>query len=156
MPAVHINTANIAGEVRSLVARVTSVRGSSGRARGVRIISGGIIAAIVIAVVVLIVAVIFGIFIFRRHKKQRARRQQEMQKYYGDNRSSIGTEAPSGPAPGQANFGNTSHGYGYGQGAGYGYAHTAQPGQAGYNAQNHGGVPPMAPAYTADHVTHTK
>ncbi|KZL84557.1 hypothetical protein CI238_05232 [Colletotrichum incanum] len=157
MPAVHTNMANIAHEVANLVNRATPGRGSSSVARtgrtGIRVIGGGIIAAIVIGVVVFIVAIILAIFFYRRHKKQRARHQQEMQKYYGDNRYSIGTDAP---APGQAGYGNTIQGYGYSQGTGYGYAHTAQPGQAGYGAQNTGGVPPMAPAHTADHVTHTK
>ncbi|TKW55781.1 hypothetical protein CTA1_4232 [Colletotrichum tanaceti] len=155
MPAVQVDTAKAAREVANLVARVTNSRTSSvsRTARtGMRAIGGGIIAAIVIGGVIFIALLVVAFCLVRRHKRQSVRRQQEMQKYYGDNRSSIGTADPGAPAPGQAGYGNAGQtgGYGYSQGTGYGYAHTAQPGQAGY------GVPPMAPAHTADHGTHAK
>jgi len=160
MPAVHINTANVAREIAGLVTRATSSSfGSASKSahKTARVIGGGIIAAIVIGAVIFIALMLVCAFlVFRRNKKQSARRQQEMEKYYGNNRSSNGADVPAGPAPGQEGFGNPNKGYGYGQGTGYGYAHTAQPGQAGYGAQNTGGVSPMAPAHTADHVTYTK
>ncbi|KAK1635559.1 hypothetical protein BDP81DRAFT_429885 [Colletotrichum phormii] len=161
MPAIQIEATNVARDVAKLVSRVTTSTRIGRTRSGVRVIGGGIIAAIVVGVVIFIAVIIIGICLFRRHKSQSKRRQQEMGKYYGGNgRSSIGTDAPA-PAPGDGNN-NTNTGYGFtqgygqGQNQGYGYAHMAQPGQAGYVAPNNGGVAPMAPAYTADHVTHTK
>ncbi|WYZ44987.1 hypothetical protein EsH8_VIII_000303 [Colletotrichum jinshuiense] len=147
MPALQLEAANMARDIaHTLVSRVTTSRGRS-RTR-VRAVGGGIIAAIVIGAIVFIAIVVLAFCLLRRRKRRTAMRQQEMQKHYGDNRSSIGTNntAPQG-------YGNHNQGYNYNQGQGYGYAHTAQPGQAGYGAQQTGGVPPMAPAHTANHVT---
>ncbi|KAK2030017.1 hypothetical protein LX32DRAFT_638524 [Colletotrichum zoysiae] len=154
MPAVHIDKADVARAMAHLVTRVTPTAKSTHRTA--RVVTGGIIAAIVICAVIFIGFIVCAFLFFRRHQKQRARRRQEMQKYYGNNRSSTGTGAPAGSAPGQEGYGIANNGYSYGQGTGYGYAHTAQPGQAGYGSQNTGGVSPVAPAHTTDHVTHTK
>ncbi|KAK0373634.1 hypothetical protein CLIM01_09005 [Colletotrichum limetticola] len=161
MPAIQVETSNAARDVAKLVARVTTSTRIGRTRSGVRVIGGGIIAAIVVGVVIFLAVIVIGICLFRRHKTQSKRRQQEMNKYYGgDGRSSIGTDAPP-TGPGYGNN-NTSNGYGYtqgygqGQNQGYGYAHMAQPGEAGYMAQSNSGVAPMAPAYTANHVTHTK
>ncbi|KAF9881488.1 hypothetical protein CkaCkLH20_00634 [Colletotrichum karsti] len=154
MPSLPTEASNVARDVAfTLINRATGSKVTSS-GRGVRstarAIGGGIIAAIVIACVVGIAAIILAIFFFRRHKRQRQIRDKEMQKYYGDNRSSMGS---SNYNPNTANntTANPQGGYNYGQG--YGYAHTATPGQYGYGAQNGSGVTGVPPAHTADHVT---
>ncbi|KAE9567928.1 hypothetical protein CGCF415_v012147 [Colletotrichum fructicola] len=151
MPSLPIEAREVALD---LVARVTSSRVSSSGSRvrtGARVIGGGIIAAIVIGAVVGIALIILAFCLFRRHKRQRANHDKEMQKYYGDNRSSMGSinYNPNNTNP----QGGYNYGQGYGQQQGYGYAHTAAPGQYGYGAPNNGGVSGMPPAHTADHVT---
>ncbi|OLN87503.1 hypothetical protein CCHL11_06152 [Colletotrichum chlorophyti] len=158
MPALQVEAAMAARDAINIIARQSIRTGSGGRARrGARAISGGIIAAIVIASVVFIAAILLCCILLRRHSNQRRRREQEMQKYYGDNRSSIGTNPGNNNGPPGYNSG-TTQGYNYGQGyqpgQGYGYAHTSQPGEYGYSAQN--GVTPAAPAHTANHVYTSK
>ncbi|KAH0441261.1 hypothetical protein CcaCcLH18_02171 [Colletotrichum camelliae] len=152
MPSLPIEAREAA---LSLVARVTSssrVSSSGSRVRtGARVLGGGIIAAIVIGAVVGIALIILAFCLFRRHKRQRANHNKEMQKYYGDNRSSMGS---SNYNPNTTNpQGGYNYGQGYGQQQGYGYAHTAAPGQYGYGAPNNAGVSGMPAAHTADHVT---
>ncbi|TDZ28314.1 hypothetical protein CTRI78_v012049 [Colletotrichum trifolii] len=165
MPSLPVDVANTARDLAfTLIARQTGNRGSNGvvrtnrgRRRG---LAGGIIAAIVVAVVAGLALMLLAFCLFRRFKRQRVRREQEANKYYGDNRSSMGTsDYPTANAH-NTNM-NQTGGYNYGQG--YGYAHTGPtgpaPGQAppqyGYGAPTDGGVAGVPPAHTAGHVQST-
>ncbi|KAL0944717.1 uncharacterized protein CTRU02_202604 [Colletotrichum truncatum] len=154
MPSLPIEASQSARDIAlTLITRASGSRGSSRVGRpartGMRVLSGGIIAAIVIGSLVGLALIILAILLFRRHKRQSQARNKEMQKYYGDNRSSIGSTNYGG----DYNNTTTTNNGGYNYGQGYGYAHTAAPGQYGYAPRDNGGVSGVAPAHTADHVT---